>query len=305
MRIIFMGSPNFAVHFLSELLYQQYNIVAIFSAPLTIRGKRGRQPEHCDVAKFAIEHDLQLFTPDSLKDSLVQQQIKDLKPDLIIVVAYGALLPKAVLNIPKYGCINVHGSILPRWRGAAPIERAIEAGDLTTGIAIMKMEAGLDTGPVALTKTVTIDSLNSLELRELLAKIGAPLLIEALKKLELGTLTFIPQQGKATYAHKITKEETRINWNAAATIIERKIRCLAPIPGAWCEMKLLPQKGNDQSWQTHRVKIIAAQFGSTPDYLSKKCNDGNYINIKLCQKSGGKILNAKQFVAGYSKVEIF
>lgn len=304
MRIVFMGSPNFAVPFLKELISQQYNIVAVFSAPLTIRSKRGRQTEHCEVAKFAIEQNLELFTPASLKDPLIQQKIKDLEPDLIIVVAYGALLPKAVLSIPKYGCINVHGSILPRWRGAAPIERAIEAGDLTTGIAIMQMEAGLDTGPVALTKTIAIDKLNSFELRELLAKIGAPLLIEALKQLELGKLTFIHQEGEATYAHKITKEETKINWDLEAKIIERKIRCLAPSPGAWCEMKLLPQKGNNQSWQTHRVKIIAADLANEPNYLSKKCGDGEYINITLCQKAGSKMVAAQEFVAGYSKIEI-
>lgn len=300
MRIIFMGSPEFAVPFLQALL--KYNIVAVFSAPLTTRSKRGNKIEHCAVAKFALEHQLPLFTPPNLKDLEIEQQITKLKPDVIIVVAYGALLPKNILTIPKYGCINMHASLLPRWRGAAPIERAIEEGDLTTGIAVMQMEAGLDTGPVALTYEMPINNLNSLELRTILANKGAELLTEALEQLKRGMLKFTPQIGAPSYAHKITKEETKLDWYKKAESLERKIRSLAPQPGAWCEMRLLPQQAN--KWQSNRVKILKAEVNEQATRFSKKCSDGKYLKILLCQKAGGKIVTAEQFTAAYREIEI-
>lgn len=301
MRVIFMGSPEFAVPFIEILYNKQYNIVGVFSAPLAIRSKRGKQTEHCNVAKFAIKNELPLFTPKTLKDTNIQQQIAALNPDIIIVVAYGAILPKSILDIPKYGCINVHASILPKWRGAAPIERAIEAGDKETGVAIMKMEAGLDTGPVALIKNIAIENLNSLQVRHVLAKIGGPLLLEALEKLKNNELIFTPQIGEPTYAHKITKEEAKLDWQMKAEELERKIRAFTQNPGAWCEMKLAQQ--NQDKSQIFRVKIFAATVSNEPSHLSKKCGDNQYLNITLCQKAGGKILTGEQFKAGYYNIE--
>lgn len=245
-----------------------------------------------------------LFTPKTLKSFDIQQQIIDLKPDIIVVVAYGAILPQKILDIPKWGCINVHGSILPKWRGAAPIERAVEAGDIETGVAIMQMEAALDTGPVAMLSTVPINNLNSLELREILSQKGASLLIEALRKIEDNTICFEPQIGKATYANKISKNETKLNWEFSATELEQKIRAFAPNPGAWCEMLLSPQQAVAHESRPERVKILSAQVTEQAGALSKKCSDNLYLTIKSCQKAGGKILKAEQFIAGYSKIEI-
>ena len=298
MRIIFMGSPGFAVPFLHQLVIDKHDIVGVFCAPLAVRGRRGKQEEHCEVGKYATEHNLPLFTPKSLKKSDIQEQIINLKADLIIVVAYGAIIPEKLLTVAKHGCINVHGSLLPRWRGAAPIERAIEAGDYDTGVCIMQMEAGLDTGPVALREAVPIAGLNSGELRNLLAKIGVPLLVQAIRQLEQGTLTFIPQEGETCYAQKITKEETKIDWSLPAEVIERKIRALAPAPGAWCEMKL------NSAAQPCRVKILAAEVSNHGNELAKLCCDNKYINITLCQKAGGKVVSAEQFVIGHKHIEI-
>lgn len=338
MRVIFMGSPPFSVPFLEALLQAGHEIVAVYTAPLRVRGRRGARAEHCAVASFALEKGLCLFTPASLKDPGTIAQFARMQADIAVIVAYGALLPVPILNAPKYGCLNVHPSLLPRWRGAAPIERAIEAGDEYSGVMIMRMERGLDTGDIALARKVAIEQRNALELREYLAEIGSVLLVQALEKLGTNSLTFSAQQGEPKYAHKVLKSEARINWEAPALEIANKIRAFAPFPGAWCEMRLVSHTGQEK---LERVKILAANSSPNPApasatpasnasatpsaadsassspaadsnapaapapyYIQKKCGDSTILYISQCQKAGGRALPASLFAQAYKTIEL-
>ncbi|WP_455479464.1 methionyl-tRNA formyltransferase [Bartonella sp. B23] len=300
LRLSFMGTPNFSVPILHALLSAGHDIVAVYSQPPRPAGRRGLKLIPSPVQNAAEEKSIPVFTPKTLKMAEQQAQFAALCVDAAIVVAYGLLLPKTILEIPRFGCFNVHASLLPRWRGAAPIQRAIMAGDKETGIMIMKMDEGLDTGPIALSRSVPItDNTTANELSNRLSYIGAELMIETLSALEKGQLKLTPQSEKnVTYASKIKKEETRIDWTKPAEFIHRHIRALSPSPGCWCNMNI--------SGREERVKILASHLTTGPsleigriesDSLIIHCGQGR-LEITSLQRSGGKILDGVTFLRG-------
>src|SRR5580765_730017 len=232
-RLAFMGTPDFAVPTLAELIAQGHEIAAVYSQPPRPKG-RGMVLEPGPVHQFALSAKLPVRTPLSLKDAEQQRLFAELKLDAAIVVAYGLLLPKPILDAPRLGCFNLHGSLLPRWRGAAPIQRAIIAGDAETGVMVMRMEEGLDTGPVLMAERVGIGRKTYGELHDELARLGADLMGRTLGALERGAVepSAQPQDG-VTYAKKIDKSETRIDWTRPAGALDCMVRGLSPAPGAW------------------------------------------------------------------------
>src|SRR3954463_10330613 len=236
LRLAFMGSPDFAVPTLAELLAQGHDIAAVYSQPPRPKG-RGMALEPSPVHQFAQKADLPVRHPVSLKGEAEQAEFAALNLDAAIVVAYGLLLPKAILEAPKLGCFNLHASLLPRWRGAAPIQRAVMAGDEETGVMVMQMEEGLDTGPVLMAERTPIGRKTSGELTSELSRLGADLMVRALGALERGAVTPQPQsEDGVTYAKKILKEESRIDWTRSAHEVDCHIRGLSPFPGAWTEV---------------------------------------------------------------------
>lgn len=235
MRVIFMGTPAFAVPVLDALIDAGHEIAAVYCQPPRPAG-RGQKPRPSPVEARAEALCLPLRMPLSLKEAAEQQAFAALGADVAVVVAYGLILPQAVLDAPRLGCLNIHASLLPRWRGAAPIHRAILAGDAETGVAIMRMEAGLDTGPVLLREAVMIGAQETTgALHDRLSGLGARLIVEALDRLD--TLRPVPQaKTGVSYAAKIDKAEARVDWRRPAVEVDRLIRGLAPFPGAWCEM---------------------------------------------------------------------
>lgn len=233
MRIIFMGTPEFAVPTLAALHDAAHEIVAVYTQPPRPAG-RGKKLQPSPVQREAEIRHLPVFSPVSLKSAEEQAKFAALDADLAVVAAYGLILPQPILDAPWRGCLNVHASLLPRWRGAAPVQRAILAGDTITGITLMQMEAGLDTGPMLATARVPIADKTAGELTAELAEIGAQLMVGTLTELEM--LRALPQDdAAATYAKKIDKAESRIDWAESAVQIERQVRAFAPAPGAWFE----------------------------------------------------------------------
>jgi methionyl-tRNA formyltransferase len=237
LRIVFAGTPDFAAASLAALLNTEHQIVAVYTQPDRPAG-RGRKLSASPVKRLALEHDLPVFQPTSLRNAEAQHALAALQPDLMIVVAYGLLLPQAVLDTPRLGCINVHASLLPRWRGAAPIHRALLAGDEETGITIMQMEAGLDTGPMLRIARCPIEPTDtSGALHDRLAALGAETLVATLAPLANGEISAQPQDDAlATYAHKLEKREGAIDWSAPAPELARQVRGLNPWPVAYTEL---------------------------------------------------------------------
>ncbi|HEY8540246.1 MAG TPA: methionyl-tRNA formyltransferase [Steroidobacteraceae bacterium] len=231
LSIVFAGTPEFAVPALEALLDSEHRIVAVYTQPDRPAG-RGQKLAISPVKRCALEHGLHIEQPPKLRGAEEIARLAAFRPDVMVVVAYGLILPQAVLDIPRFGCINIHASLLPRWRGAAPIQRAIEAGDTETGVTIMRMDAGLDTGPVLLERRVPIEPTDtSASLHDRLSRLGADALIKALSGIADGTLTAKPQPSEGvTYAAKVTKEEARIDWRQPAIAIERRVRAFNPWP---------------------------------------------------------------------------
>lgn len=252
LNIIFAGTPDFAAKHLAALYASEHNIVAVYSQPDRPAG-RGKKLMPSAVKLLALEHGTPIYQPESLKEALAQQSLSALNADIMIVVAYGLILPSAVLEAPRLGCLNVHGSLLPKWRGAAPIQRAIWAGDKFTGVSIMQMDEGLDTGAVLLEKSLAITgAATSATLYEDLAELGPQALIETLDNLE--NLTPVVQNNEdASYAHKLSKEEALIDWSLTAQQLARNVRAFNPWPVVWF-------KHNEASikvWQAERVESVA------------------------------------------------
>ncbi|GAA4658710.1 methionyl-tRNA formyltransferase [Bartonella pachyuromydis] len=300
LRLSFMGTPHFSVPILKALLDAGHDVVAVYSQPPRPAGRRGLKLIPSPVQIAAEEKSIPVFTPQTLKTTKQQAQFAELTVDVAVVVAYGLLLPKAILEIPRFGCFNAHASLLPRWRGAAPIQRAIMAGDKETGMMIMKMDEGLDTGPIALSRSTPItDNMTTDELANKLSYIGAELMIEALSALEKGRLQLTQQSEEGiTYAAKIDKEETRIDWTMPAEHIHRYIRALSPSPGCWCNMNI--------GGREERVKILGSRLtmGSSleigriePNSLIIHCGQG-CLEITHLQRSGGKVLECATFLRG-------
>ena len=235
MKIVFAGTPDFAAAHLQALIdCGQHHIVAVYTQPDRPAG-RGKKLTPSPVKQLACDHNINVFQPPSLKDSEAQQQLANLDADIMIVVAYGLLLPQAVLDIPRLGCINVHGSLLPKWRGAAPIQRAIEAGDRETGICIMQMDAGLDTGPVISVARCPITAADtSATIYQKLSELGAPTLLAALAKIDQGVAVAEQQDdSQSTYARKIDKAEALMDWSEAAETLARRVRAFNPFPATF------------------------------------------------------------------------
>ncbi|MGB8365728.1 MAG: methionyl-tRNA formyltransferase [Rhizomicrobium sp.] len=295
LRLAFMGTPDFAVPTLVELIAHGHDIVAVYTQPARPKG-RGLAAEPSPVARQAALHGLAIRTPLSLKDAAAQAEFARLGVDATVVVAYGLLLPKPVLDAPRLGCFNLHGSLLPRWRGAAPIQRAILAGDAETGVMVMRMEEGLDTGPVLLAERTPIGRKTYGELHDELARTGAGLMVRALAALERGTIAERAQSAEgATYAKKITKEEARIDWTKPAREIDCLIRGFSPAPGAWCEAR------------GERLKILYAEpvpGRGAPgeildDSLTIACGEGALKLLRL-QRAGRAALSPTAFLRGFS-----
>jgi methionyl-tRNA formyltransferase len=295
LRLVFMGTPDFAVPLLLELQAQGHDIAAVYTRAAKPGGRRGLELVPSPVEREASKLGLPVLTPASLKNAEARAAFAAHKADAAIVAAYGLILPKPILDTPPLGCFNLHASLLPRWRGAAPIHRAIMAGDGETGITVMKMDEGLDTGAMAMIERVPIGADTTTgELHDALARRGANVMTVALSALERGTLNLTPQPSEGvTYAAKIDKAESRIDWRKPWHEVHDHIRGLSPFPGAWCMM------GAD------RVKILRATkgAGSGPqgttldDDLTVACAYGS-IRIVELQKAGGRPMKADEFLRG-------
>lgn len=299
MKIIFAGTPPFAAAALNALVAAGHQIVLVLTQPDRPAG-RGLKLRPSAVAEQAAQLGLTLLKPVSLRNEDVQATLRAIAPDAIVVAAYGLMLPQPVLDIPKYGCINIHGSLLPRWRGAAPIQRAIEAGDIETGIAIMQMDAGLDTGPVLLTRTCPIlPEDTSATLFDRLTAMSMVAIADAMEKLPLLQATAQPLEG-ISYAKKIDKAESQIDWTLPAEVIERRLRAFDPAPG--CESLIDGEKL--KIWHA-AVKPSPADttippgtiIEASPDQLTVQCGVGA-LGLITVQKPGGKRMAIADFLRG-------
>ena len=288
-----MGTPDFALPALKALIDSDHEIVAVYSQPPKPQG-RGYQIQKSPIQIFAENQNIPVYTPKSRRSTEEQDFFKNLSLDLGVVAAYGLILPKAILEAPLKGCLNIHGSLLPRWRGAAPIQRAIEAGDMETGITIMQMDEGLDTGAMLLKKSTPIDCKNAQELHDELAQMGAGLLMEILSKFDQLTLIIQPEEG-ITYAHKLKKEQGEIKWDQPAVMLEARIRAFTPWPGCYF------------NYQGEMIKILKARFVSCEhnelpgfvldNQLTIACTQ-DALQILELQRPGKKPLKAEEFLRG-------
>lgn len=294
MKIVFMGTPDFSVPVLDALVNAGHEIVAVYSQPPRPAG-RGKKERPSPVQARAEKLGLTVRHPVSLKGADEQAEFAALGADVAVVVAYGLLLPQAILDAPARGCLNIHASLLPRWRGAAPIHRAIMAGDTETGVCIMQMEAGLDTGPVLMRQTTSIGAEETTQqLHDHLSQIGAKAIVDALANLDNLTAEPQPEEG-VTYASKIDKAEAKIDWSEPASVVDRKIRGLSPFPGAWCEI------------EGQRVKLLASRLAEgtgapgeiLDDALTVACGESAVQLLRL-QRAGKGVQDAEVFLRGFA-----
>ncbi len=295
MRLIFAGTPEFAAQALAAIVAAGHEVALVLTQPDRPAG-RGMALQPSAVKKVALEHGIEIFQPLTLKDGEAQAKISAVGAEVMVVAAYGLILPQAVLDMPRFGCLNIHGSLLPRWRGAAPIQRALLAGDTETGVCIMQMEAGLDTGPVLLRGAFPIEASDTTaSLHDRLAELGARLCVEALGKLPLPAEPQ-PSEG-VTYAHKIEKAEALIDWSKSAAELDRHIRAFNPFPGAQASF----------GGQTVKLWLATPVAGNGPAgsvlAVDKKqvviaCGEGA-LAVSELQKAGGKRLPVQQFLAGH------
>ena len=295
LRLAFMGTPDFAVPALAELLAAGHDIAAVYTQPPRPAG-RGHKLQPSPVELFARAQGLKVCNPTSFKSEAEREAFTALDLDAAVVAAYGLILPQAVLDAPRLGCFNIHASLLPRWRGAAPIQRAILAGDAETGVCAMKMDAGLDTGPVLARETLPIHPrMNAAELHDRLAEIGAPLMLRALHQHADGKCAPLPQAAEGvTYASKLTREEGKLDWRKSAAELDRAVRGLNPAPGTWFEYK------------GERIKLLEAEPvaksgepGSIIDEGLVACGEGALRLLRL-QRAGRPAMQAADFLRGFA-----
>lgn len=345
MRLAFMGTPEFSVPFLRALHQAGHEIAAVYTQPPRQAGRRGLEKTPSPVQKAAEKLNIPVYTPKTLRDTEEQKRFAALKADAAVIVAYGLILPEPILSAPRLGCYNAHASLLPRWRGAAPVQRAIAAGDKETGIMIMRMDKGLDTGPVLCAQSagggkqpfvykmpIAADMVAGAVFAALSAA-GAELMAQAAAALEKGAFSLMPQaETGITYAHKIEKAETRINWLLPAAAVHKHICSLSPAPGAWAEMEIggrfervkilashlpdaaewaaakreglclaLPQgKGERVSLLPNpsgKIAHLAVQCGAAADSAAANCGENMLLATQL-QRAGGKTLPARDFLRG-------
>jgi methionyl-tRNA formyltransferase len=298
LRIVFLGTPEFAVPTFTELVARGHEVVAVYTRAPAAAGRgmaARRSPVHEAAGKFGIA----VHHPKTLRGEDVAAAFRAHAADVAVVVAYGLILPEAILDAPAHGCLNLHASLLPRWRGAAPIHRAIMAGDSETGVMVMKMEEGLDTGPVGLAERVAIDeNATTGELHDQLSLLGGDLMARALSALDRGSLSFTPQAAEGiTYANKIDKSETRINWSKPARDVHNHIRGLSPYPGAWFEVEI--------DGKPVRVKVLRSALASgngkpgsmLDDALTIAAGEGA-VKLLEVQRAGAKAMSAEEFLRG-------
>lgn len=297
MRIVFAGTPEFAVSSLRAAA-RHHEVVAVYTQPDRPAG-RGRGLAPSPVKLEAVARGILVYQPESLKDEAAQQQLRDLQPDLMVVVAYGLILPKAVLAIPTHGCWNVHASLLPRWRGAAPIQRAIQAGDAKTGVCLMQMEAGLDTGPVLLHQELPIAATDTGgQLHDKLAELGAQVLSDGLGLLRAGIKPIArpqPEQG-VTYAHKLDKAEAKLDWAQDAGALARTVRAFNPWPIAEATL-------SGERVRIHGAVALEADHGQAPGTVLAASRDGidiacgqGALRLRVLQREGGKAITAADYL---------
>lgn len=294
-RLIFMGTPDFSVPTLLELAAHGHEIAAVYTRAPKPGGRRGLQLQPTPVEEAARKLGIPVLTPKTLKTEEALDEFRAFDADAAVVVAYGMILPQAILDAPKFGCYNLHASLLPRWRGAAPINRAIMAGDAESGVMVMKMDAGLDTGDVAMAERIAItDSMTAADLHDRLSRLGADLMVRAMAALERGGLQLKKQaEDGVTYAAKIDKAEARIDWTRPAHAVLRHIHGLSPFPGAWAEL------------ENARVKILRCELAKgagapgevLDDQLTVACGDGAIRFLEL-QREGKARMQATDFLRG-------
>jgi methionyl-tRNA formyltransferase len=299
LRVVFMGTPDFAVPTLMEIIGQGHDVVAAYTQPPRPAG-RGMAEQPSPVHETARSFGIPLVMPKTLRIPKAEELFAAHDADVAVVVAYGLILPQPILEAPREGCLNLHASLLPRWRGAAPIQRAIMAGDKETGVTVMRMAEGLDTGPTCLAERTPIDSEETAgSLHDRLARLGADLMVRALAALQRGALNCAPQsETGVTYAGKIAKDEARIDWRRSAQELHNHVRGLSPFPGAWCEMPL--------GGAAERVKILRTRLASGDaeagrviglDPLTVACGAGALELVEL-QRAGKKAAAAAAFLRG-------
>ncbi|MET3888953.1 methionyl-tRNA formyltransferase [Bosea sp. OAE506] len=298
LRVIFMGTPDFAVPTLTEIIGQGHEVVSCYTRAPAQAG-RGLELKPSPVHRAAERFGIPVFTPSTLKTPDVAEQIASHQADVAVVVAYGMILPQAILDIPELGCLNLHASLLPRWRGAAPIQRAVMAGDAESGVCVMKMEAGLDTGPVGMVERLEIGpDMTSGELHDRLAPLGADLMVRALAALGRGGLRFTPQPEEGvTYAAKIANAEAKLNWGRPARQVHDLVRGLAPFPGAFADVDL--GKGPE------RLKVLrtalaggAAEPGMLLDEEGTVACAEGAVKLLQVQRAGGRPISGAEFLRG-------
>jgi methionyl-tRNA formyltransferase len=295
LRIAFMGTPEFALPALAALIEAGHEVACVYTQPPR-RAGRGKRAQVSVVHAFAVLNRIPVRHPETLRDADALAKFVALDLDVAVVAAYGLILPKPALEAPRHGCLNIHASLLPRWRGAAPIQRAILAGDQETGVTIMRMDEGLDTGPMLVQERVPIGpDTDAAELHEELALLGARMIVEALEKLEAGALTGTPQpDAGVTYAAKIDKAETRIDWSLPAEELVRRVNAFSPYPGAWFEL------------DGERVRVLSAEAkagGGPPgtvldSRLTVACGDGT-LKLLGVQPAGKTAMAAESFLRGH------
>ena len=298
LRLIFMGTPDFAVPTLAEIVGRGHDVAAVYTRAAKPAG-RGMEPRPTPVEREARRFGLAVHTPATLRTPEAAAAFRAHEADAAVVVAYGLILPRPVLEAVPRGCFNLHASLLPRWRGAAPINRAVMAGDRETGVMVMKMEEGLDTGPIAMERRVPIPpDMTAGQIHDALARLGADLMVNALSALERSSLTLTPQPAEGvTYAAKIGNEETRIDWSRPARAVHDHIRGLSPFPGAWCEVAI---DGKPVRLKVLRSTMAAgsAEPGTLiDDALTVACGEGA-VRILELQRAGRQAMKADDFLRG-------
>ncbi|MEP7240854.1 MAG: methionyl-tRNA formyltransferase [Devosia sp.] len=297
MRIVFMGTPEFAVPTLSEIVARGHEVAAVYTRAPKPAG-RGQAERKSPVHVLAEGFGIAVHTPKSLRNEAEQVAFAALDADVAVVVAYGLILPKPILDAPRLGCLNLHGSLLPRWRGAAPIQRAVIAGDTRTGVMVMRMDEGLDTGPMALAEEMPIGpDTTAGELHDRMMPVGADLMARALAALERGSLAFTPQpEAGVTYASKIDKAEARLDWSRTAADVHNRIRGLSPFPGAWFELEL--------AGVPTRIKVLRSTLamgqgapGTILPDLTIACGEGA-VRLVTVQREGKGAMDAATFLRG-------
>lgn len=299
LRIIFAGTPDFAAAHLQALIDSRHQVIAVYSQPDRPAG-RGKKLSASPVKSLALEHDIPVYQPVNFKAEPDQQQLAELNADLMVVVAYGLLLPKVILDTPKFGCINVHGSLLPRWRGAAPIQRSIEAGDSRTGVTIMQMDIGLDTGDMLLKAECAItDTTTTASLHDELIELGRPALLQTLEQIAAGTLQPVSQDDLlSNYAAKISKDEALIDWSRSAADLHRAIRAFNPFPVCFTQIEAERLRVWDAKISGQASKGAPGSIASIDSSaITVNCGDGQLLLTNL-QMPGKKALPVADILRG-------